>query len=313
LISHPFSRPVDRPRSQLVAGPPDTAGTLPPPENEAGAAATVYREIVYANEVGYRPLRMDLYVPRTHRPAPVVVWMHGGGFLTGSRRRSALSGPVWDALLARGIAVAAVEYRFSFEAGFPACVHDVKAAVRWLRRHGAELALRPDAIGAWGESAGGYLSLFLALAGADPGLDGEAGVTGTSSEVAAAVSWYGPTDFGRMDEQAAGARSIHPHDDPGSPESLLIGGPLPEHPGAADAASPISYVKAPSPAPILIMHGVEDPYVPCRQSAAMAQALRENGADVSLELVEGAGHMFEGVEHAPLIGRAVDFLSARLR
>ncbi|MER5753447.1 alpha/beta hydrolase [Streptomyces sp. NPDC002088] len=272
----------------------------------------MYRDVVYANEIGYRPLRMDLMVPAGAEPAPVVVWMHGGGFLLGSRRRSAFSGPPWDALLARGFAVAVVEYRFAFEERFPACVHDVKAAVRWLRRYGADLGLLPHAIGAWGESAGGYLSAFLALDGRQQALDGEVGVTGPSSEVAAAVDWYGPTDFLDMDAQAEGARSMHPHDAPGSPESLLIGGPLQQNPDAARAASPLSYAASSDPAPLLLMHGTKDPYVPYQQSVVLAEAMAAQGAPVTLHLVDGAGHMFEGVDHGPLIQQAVDFLADHL-
>ncbi|MET7484553.1 alpha/beta hydrolase [Streptomyces sp. NPDC005538] len=299
------------PVPQLSAPPPDTPSTLPPPT--AGDDGTrVHRDIVYANEIGYRPLRMDLMVPAGAGPVPVVLWLHGGGFLMGSRRRSALAGPPWDALLARRIAVAVVEYRFAFEERFPACVHDVKAAVRWLRRHGPGLGLLPDVIGAWGESAGGYLSAFLALDGRQRALEGEVGVTGPSSEVRAAVAWYPPTDFLAMDAQAEGARSIHPHDDPGSPESLLIGGPLQKNPDAARAASPLNYVASSGPAPLLLMHGTLDPYVPYRQSVVLAEAMAAGGAPVTLQLVDGAGHMFEGVDQGPLIERAVAFLADHL-
>jgi acetyl esterase/lipase len=305
-----------RPVPQLTAPPPDSPRTLEP-AIEAGGVR-VYRDVVFANEIGYRPLRMDILVPvlastARDEPVPVTLWLHGGGFLMGSRRRGDLSGPPWDALLARGIAVAVVEYRFAFEAPFPACVHDVKAAVRWLRKYGADLGLRPDAIASWGESAGGYLSLFLALDGQEQAVEGTVGVTGTSSAVAAAVSWYGPTDFLRMDAQAEGQESVHPHDAPGSPESLLIGGALPEHPDAANAASPLSYVNSAGVAPVLLLHGSLDPYVPHRQSVEFARALETRGADVTLNIVAGAGHMFAGVDHAPLIEQSVGFLSAHFK
>jgi acetyl esterase/lipase len=301
----------ERPVPQLTAPPPDIPSGLAPPSDGAGGTR-LYRDIVFANEIGHRPLRLDLLLPPADGPVPVVVWMHGGGFLMGSRRRSALSGPPWDALLARGIAVAVVEYRFAFEGRFPTCVHDVKAAVRWLRRYGADLGLRPGAIGAWGESAGGHLAAFLALDARAGVLDGAVGVTGPSSEVSAAVAWYPPTDFLRMDTDATGSRSVHPHDAPGSPESLLVGGTLQQHPESARAASPISLAGSPGTAPLLLMHGTGDPYVPYRQSVALAEELEAQGAPVTLELIDGAGHMFEGVDHAPLIRRSVDFLADHL-
>jgi acetyl esterase/lipase len=299
---------TDVPVPQLVAPEPDTPRMLEAPLQDPSGTRT-YRDIVFANQIGYRPLRMDLMVPAT-TPAPVVLWLHGGGFLYGTRRRSALSGPAWDAMLAHGVAVASVEYRFSLEAPFPACLHDVKSAVRWLRRYGSELGVRPDAIASWGESAGGYLSAFLALGGG-PELEGEVGVTGQSSEVSAAVAWYPPTDFLRMDEQSE-LDYDRPHDAPGSPESLLIGGTLQDHPDAANAASPLSYVTSAPAAPMLVMHGAEDPIVPQRQSVVFTEALKAQGADVTLDLVPGTGHLFVGVDHAPLIERSVEFLIARL-
>ena len=94
-----------------------------------------------------------------------------------------------------GLAVALVEYRFSGEARFPACLHDVKAAVRWLRRFGADVGVDGAAIGVWGESSGGHLAAFVALSGTDERLDGAVGVTGCSSDVTAAVAWYPDTDL----------------------------------------------------------------------------------------------------------------------
>ncbi len=84
--------------------------------------------------------------------------------------------------------MAAVEYRLSGEALFPACLHDVKAAVRWLRRFGSELGLRPDAIGVWGESAGGHLAALLGLNNSSADLNGAVGVTDVSADVQAAVA-----------------------------------------------------------------------------------------------------------------------------
>lgn len=269
-----------------------------------------YADIEYATVVGFRPLRMDLLVPPADGPVPVVVYIHGGAFKFGSRRENHVGAPIWKSLLARGIAVAAVEYRLSGEALFPACVNDVKAAVRWLRAFGAAFGLDPEAIGSWGESAGGHLSAFLGLNSEEPEIVGAVGVTGVSSDVRAAVAWYPPTDFLSMDAQAP-EDSRMAHDAPDSPESELIGGALQENVDAARFASPITHVTA-GAAPMLLMHGLLDNEVPHPQSIRLREALEDAGAEVELELVPDARHVFDGVDRTPLIARSTQFLAQRL-
>ena len=178
---------------------------------------TRYADIEYARVFGYRPLRLDLLLPPSPAgPVPVVVWIHGGAFLFGSRLHGPGTGPATRALLERGIAVALVEYRFSGEALFPACLHDVKAAVRWLRRVGSHLGLDPTAIGAWGESSGGHLAAFLTLNTDDERLEGAVGVTNGSSALTAGVAWCPDTDFLALSPD--GDRTGSP--DQTSPEAL---------------------------------------------------------------------------------------------
>ena len=110
--------------------PGDVFGYLTP-----GNVHTVL-DVEYARVTGYRPLRLDLRVPQTSGPVPVVAYIHGGAFMMGSRRGGPtdwVSPPIWDAVLKAGIAIATIEYRLSGEAKFPACLNDVKAAIRWLR------------------------------------------------------------------------------------------------------------------------------------------------------------------------------------
>lgn len=229
----------------------------------------------------------------------------------GSRVSGALLQPIAGALLDRGIAVAAVEYRLSAEAVFPACLHDVKAAVRWLRHYGSELGLDPTAIGAWGESAGAHLAVFLGLNNTDPGLNGLVGVSDVTADVQAVVAWYPPTQFLTMDADALPGSPLR-HDAVDSPESWLIGGELQHHPDAAAYASPISHVSADA-APMLLMHGRDDHIVPALQSVHLYERMRAVGSTVRLELVDGADHGFEGVDKAPLITESADFLASVLR
>ena len=189
---------------------------MPPPVSDPSTGGTRHAGIEYARVMGFRPLRMDLLLPAAASgPVPVVIWIHGGAWLFGSRLYGAVTEPACRSLLERGLAVALVEYRLSGEAHFPACLHDVKAAVRWLRHFGSSVGVDGEAIAVWGESAGGHLAALLATNAADERLDGTLGLTGCSSNVIAAVAWYPPTDFLGMNPDGTG------WPDPGSPEAAL--------------------------------------------------------------------------------------------
>jgi acetyl esterase/lipase len=279
---------------------------IPPPASDRSTGGTRYADVEYARVMGYRPLRMDLVLPATaSSPVPVVVWIHGGAWLFGSRLHGAVTEPACRALMDRGIAVALVEYRFSGEARFPACLHDIKAAVRWLRQYGASVGVNGEGIGVWGESAGGHLAAFIAMNGTDERLNGTVGVTGCSSNVAAAVAWYPSTDFLAMGPDGTG------WPDPTTPEALLIGGPTRERRQDAAFASPVSHVR-PRAAPILLVHGLQDDLIPPQQSALLHEALRAVGATSELEWIEGAEHVFFGVDPGPIAERSADFLARHL-
>lgn len=284
-------------------GPFASPAELAPPVIDPVSGGTRYAEIEYARVWGYRPLRMDLVLPRGAGPVPVVLWVHGGMWLFGSRRDGPRASSVCRALLERGVAVAQVEYRFSGEILFPGCLHDVKAAVRWLRRFGPQLGVDGEVIGIWGESSGGHLAALVAMNAAE--VDGTVGVPDGSSTVGAAVAWCPVTDILALGPDGAGS------DDPSSPEALLIGGPTGQLSEAATAASPISYVSAEA-APLLLVHGLDDQLVPPQQSVLLHEALRRVGAVSELDQVESAGHVLYGVDVDPIADRSADFLVRHL-
>ncbi len=279
-------------------------------EVQLPAGAKVERDIVYAR-VGDRKLLLDLYLPaKGSAPLPVIVWIHGGGWRSGSKGSGGRARPMLD----RGYAVVDVSYRLSGEAIFPAQVEDCKAAVRWVRANAAKYGLDPDRIGAWGGSAGGHLVAFLGTAGDVKEFDTEANAE-YSSRVQAVCDWFGPTDFLQMDKHSLeGSRLIH--DAPESPESRLVGGPIQDEPyrSLAGKANPITYVTKDDP-PFLIMHGDKDMSVPLHQSELLYDVLKKAGVDATLRVVKGAGHGLRGGEESSekLFEIVADFFDKHLK
>jgi acetyl esterase/lipase len=267
------------------------------------AGVDLVRDVQFGTGGG-RPLRLHLLRPRTMPPAPmpVLVWIHGGAWQSGSKDGGI---PMLGRFAQRGYLGASVEYRLSQEAIFPAQIEDCKCAIRFLRAKAKEYHLDPDRIGAWGSSAGGHLVALLGTSGDAKDLEGKGGWQEFSSRVQAVCDWFGPTDFLKMD--AAGSQLKH--DGPDSPESRLIGGPIQANPEKAARANPITYVTRDDP-PFLIMHGDQDPLVPLNQSELLFAALKKAGVDAALHVVKGAGHGFGGRE----IDAMVDaFFDARLK
>lgn len=254
---------------------------------------------VYAHASG-RPLRADLYLPSGRRaPSPLVVWLHSGGWRIGDRRRAP---DLSRHFAARGFAMASIDYRLSREAIFPAQLHDVKAAIRWLRVNAARFGIDESRIGLWGASAGGHLAALTAF-GAHVGESPDVAHANVRVDVQALAIGYAPVDFLTMDAQRErGAVAI---DDPGaftlpagaritdarSYESLLIGAPVRDRPDLARVASPIAHVRSHVP-PTLIVHGTGDSAIPAAQSEQLYEALARCGNDVTLRLVHGFGHGF---------------------
>jgi acetyl esterase/lipase len=246
------------------------------PQAKIPAGTKIHRDLEYVKG-GHERQRLDLYVPeKADGPLPVIVWIHGGAWLTGSK---AGGGPALP-FVSEGYAVASINYRLSQHAKFPAQIEDCKAAIRWLRANAKMYNLNPGRFGVWGASAGGHLVALLGTSGDVKDLEGKGGTPEQSSRVQAVVDWFGPTDFTKMGGT---------HDQPQSPEALLLGGPVQENKDKAARANPISYVSHDDP-PFLIMHGDKDNTVPFDQSELLDKALRSAGVAVTFQPVKGAGH-----------------------
>jgi acetyl esterase/lipase len=262
--------------------------------------------------------KLDVYLPdEGNGPFPVIVSIHGGAFM-GCDKADVQVLPMLEGLK-RGYAVVAVNYRLSWEAIFPACVHDVKAAVRWIRAHAQRYHLEPDRIAAWGSSAGGYLSSMLGTsAGVSELEDLSLGNPDQPSHVQAVVAWFGPTDFLKMDEHLA-ERGLPPepgteHSGANSPESLLLGEQITKVPELVKAANPETYITPAAP-PFFLQHGTMDPVVPVQMSINFAAKLEQVlGKDrVQLELLEGAEHGDPRFESPDNVKKVLDFLDKHVR
>ena len=252
--------------------------SLPPGTN-------VLKDLEYGHASG-RAMHLDLYLPeKTDKPLPLIIWIHGGAWMAGSKDAPS---PALRFVKA-GYAVAQVGYRLSQEAKFPAQIHDCKAAVRWLRANADKYNLDPNKFVAWGASAGGHLVALLGVTGGTAELEGTVNDLKQSSRVQAVIDWFGPTDFLHIGEPESDLK----HNAPDSPESKLIGGPVLENKDKAAKASPITYVSKDAP-PFLIMHGDKDRTVPFDQSERLYHALKKAGVDATFVPMKGAGHGFGG-------------------
>lgn len=155
------------------------------PSIDPQVPVTLWPGIEYGR-AGDIALPLDLVTPRaTTGSGPAVIWLHGGGWYAGSRADGIT---YWCSLLAaQGFVVASVDYRLSGDAPFPAQIHDVKAAIRWMRDNARTYHVDPDRIGIMGHSAGGHLAALAAVTGDVPALEGDCGSPGESSHVQAAA------------------------------------------------------------------------------------------------------------------------------
>lgn len=280
----------------------------PPPSVRAVEAGRPYQDVVFGQPIGYRPLLLDLYLPLARESVPVVVCIYGGGFAMGSHKTDPLGAYLTQRLLGQGIGVARPQYRHSREAAFPAPLHDLKAAVRWLRHYAGQLGIDAAHIGAWGASSGGHLATMLAVTGGEAQMEGYVGFLGPSSIVQAAVAWSAPVDIARLPgppvESPFHTMGIDPHD-------WLLGGAVSEHPDRARFASTNTHVTA-SASPLLVVHGETDASIPIDQAGEIVKDYRCAGTVVEFIRIPGTGHFFDDQTRAAQTTAGIAFLRAHL-
>jgi acetyl esterase/lipase len=273
--------------------PEPTSTVVPSPTTSSTSTYSVYSNIPYVADATNEQI-LDLYVPKNTkgRPLPVVMYVHGGGWLSGDKS-DVLTSPGLATLLADGFAVASINYTLSSSKVFPQATYDLNASVRYLRYYAGRYHLNGK-VGLWGESAGGQL---VALAGAtcgDSSLEGDEGVSDkVSGCVNAVLDGFGPTDFLQEDTHLYNSSSLL-HDPANSPESEFLGcteGLLACDASTVERANPITYITTSSKLPpYLIVQGNEDTLVPIWESQILYKALDSVCADATFYTIDGYGH-----------------------
>lgn len=269
---------------------------------ESHAQKTI-KDIEFANVDG-RSLKLDLYLPmKSDLNPPLVVWVHGGAWRRGARS----SMPLKD-LVKRGYAIASVDYRLTPVAPFPANVHDIKAAIRWLRANAGKYHYSSEKVAIAGASAGGHLAALVGTSNGHTVLEGKVGKNpDQSSDIAAIVSFYGAANLTTILHQSTphglGVRV--------PALQLLLGGKPDEKTNLAKLASPYYQVNGAEP-PLLLIHGDQDHQMPVNQSIELAARYREHLLPVQLEFIHGGGHGGKQFYDEERINLVADFLHRHL-
>lgn len=290
-----------------------------------------YRDVIFAQAPtangGSKDLKLNIYKGKGVVPQPVVLFVHGGAWVSGDNNIEGSGSEQIRAIMQlreKGVTIAAPTYRFSNEAIFPAQIHDIKAAIRYLKANAKKYGIDPNRIMTMGESAGSQLALLAAVSNGEDAMEGTIGGNiNVDSKVTGCVDCYGMTDFltlasdlyarpdlGRTDKQV-----YELVEDKNSSRSQLFGlttdecnlgtvtanpDKFPEQYALVKSGSPIYHVTPDDP-PILIINGQRDIRVPSAQAMKMYQALYDAGVEAELLLNDRAPHGDLGKESAVAI------------
>jgi acetyl esterase/lipase len=241
----------------------------------ACAAVPSQDGLVYG-EAGGEKLTMDYYAPAGPGLHPLVIIIHGGGFVGGTSRNNS-EAYCADFLAPAGYAVFSINYRLAPKYPYPAMVEDVQRAIRYLRHNAKRWDADPKRIALVGGSAGGYLSNMAGILNAGGIKGAKDPVDRTSARVQAVVTLFGPSDF---------------RNQPVSPNLKALLGPLIDRKGLEAAladASPATHITGDEP-PFLLIHGDQDKSVPLMQSAHLQAALKANGVRCDLIIIPNGPH-----------------------
>jgi acetyl esterase/lipase len=269
------------------------------------ASVRAVTDVTYVRR-GAHDLKLDLYLPaaRGTLSRPAVVFVHGGGWRTGVRANFA---PMAIRMAERGYAAATISYRLAPEATYPAAIHDVKAAVRWVRAHAADYDIDAGRIAVAGGSAGGQIAALTGVTNDEARFDPDGAASAVSSKVQAIVNIDGLSDF---TSEEARKYEDDPAKQPSSAGSWF-GGRYAEKAALWHDASPLFHV-GPGAPPILFIVSAQRRFSLGRE--AMAAKLRAFGVTSDVVPVPDTPHSFWLFDPwlAPTVEAADAFLRAHL-
>jgi acetyl esterase/lipase len=269
----------------------------------ATAAPTVTADIEYATTGAGEPLRLDLYTPESGAGAPLIVWVHGGAWENGNKSAMPL-GPIIE----RGFAVASLDFSPASKAPFPGQIHEIKAAVRFLRAQAKQYGYDASRIAIAGASSGAHLAAVVGTSNGHEELEGVLGNHRTeSSAVHAIVSYFAATNLTTILAQSTpfGLGIREPA------LKRLLGAAPKDNEALAKLASPVFQVDRTDP-PLLLFHGDQDPQMPINQSHELEGAYEQQGLEAEFIVVHGAAHGGDAFYSPDNVQHAVTFLSAQL-
>ncbi|MBI4909486.1 MAG: alpha/beta hydrolase [Acidobacteria bacterium] len=229
------------------------------------------RDVVYRTTPDGIQLKLDLYIPYDRKPGPTIVYIHGGGWQTGSKEQYVL----WYLpYLQLGYRIAAVQYRLSGVAAAPAAVEDCRCAFRWIARNGEKYGIDRNRLVLTGGSAGGHLALLTAML--DESFDAGCKDDGPAPKARAVINYYGATDMAQLlgEDRPYLQRWFR---GPGDAKEL------------ARRISPLTWVSAGSP-PVLTLHGDADGSIPYSHATRLHEALSKAGVPNQLATISGGAH-----------------------
>ncbi|MFY0653807.1 MAG: alpha/beta hydrolase [Cyclobacteriaceae bacterium] len=264
-------------------------------------AQSIEKDIVYAR-ADTRELLLDIYTPENVDNPALVIWVHGGAWHSGTKDNPP------SFFIDMGYAVASIDYRLSIEAAFPAQMHDIKAAIRFLRANAKRYGYDADKFIIAGSSAGGHLAALVGTTNGNSQLEGDLGdYRDVKSDVQLILDFYGPTNFKTILRQS----TPHGINVRAPALALLLGKPVGKVPELADLASPVYHVDPKDP-PLFIAHGDQDIQVPVNQSLELNALYKKHGLSVQMEIVPGAGHSAKEVFSTQLLKEVEEFLKKHL-
>lgn len=296
---------------------------LCPPGRPSRYEDVPYADVILDNGEPYT-LKMDIYQDLNQKtPGPCIIYYFGGGWMWGEYKQVTIKAVYFRELIRlieQGYTIVSPDYRLVTQAAFPACIHDCKAVVRFLKAHAEEYHIDPERIGALGNSAGGHLAAMVAMSANCSEMEGNVGGNlEYSSAVKTAALFYAPSDLlsfildsaAKVEEKNLTGTEVENVAKPmDNPITCILGYPEPEkmlsklnqlmasgdtedpdwkYIELAKKCSPITYASEDCP-PMIILHGGQDPIVPIEQSENLYKAMVSADADVTYLSYSQAGH-----------------------